>query len=116
MPFLAPIGAAILGTTGTAAATGFLAAAVGTVATVSAGLGIASGVKGLTAKAPNQPSASNVQAPPSVPTQQQAQQAAQNQVKTQQRRATKSQATSLEEQTNLLANPSTTKKTLLGQG
>ncbi len=114
MPFLAPIGIAL----GVAATATTAAAVVGGLAIASAGIGIAGGIKSLIGGSGGQNSGgSGIGAPavtPTIPSVKNAAAAAQTQIKEKKRRATTRIATSQGEQTNLLANPATTKKTLLG--
>ncbi len=113
MPFLAPIGIAL----GVSATATTAAAVVGGLAIASAGIGIAGGIKSLVGGSAGQDSGGSVGTPavtPTIPSVKNAAAAAQTQIKEKKRRATTRIATSQSEQTNLLANPATTKKTLLG--
>jgi hypothetical protein len=108
----AAIGAAILPSL---AAGSTAATIVGVGATALAGTMIASSVKSLTAGGGGGGGDFNVPGTPSVPTTQGAQAAAQQQTKEQKRRLSKRVFTSQEDQANLLATPSTTSVSLLGQ-
>jgi len=111
--FLATIGGAVTG----GAATGAAAAAIGAGAAAVTGLGIASGVQSLTrgdgvAAAP----APSVLPPsPTIPTIQQATQAAQGAQRARRRARTQTRFVTRAEEASLLAAPSVTRKTLLGQ-
>ena len=63
MPFLAPIGAAVLGTTGTAAATGFAASLVGTAVVAGGGLALAGLGKSVFGSGSNLPDQAGITAP-----------------------------------------------------
>jgi len=116
MPFLAPIGVAI------AASAGATLAAGGTAAAIVGGLGLAAGglaVAGLAKSVigGSKPAGGgNFNQPnlPSVPSTGQASAAASQIIKDQKRRSTNRVTSTQEDRQNLLANPSTTKKTLLG--
>ena len=112
MPFLAPIGVAL----GVASTATTAAAIVGGLAVAGGGLAVAGLAKSVIggSRASGQGSGVSVSPVPSVPTTGQASAAASQITKDQKRRSTTRVTSSQDAQQNLLANPSTTKKTLLG--
>jgi hypothetical protein len=94
-------------------AAGAAAGIVGAGAFALGGLAIASSIQSLTAGGGG--GGGNLPGVPSVPSASSAQQAANAQTREQKRRTSKRIFTSQEEQSNLLATPSTTEISLLGQ-
>ena len=114
MPFLAPIGIAL----GVAATATTASAIVGGLAVAGGGLAIAGLAKSIIGGSKAESGGTNVGGTqnqlPSTPSQERATIAATQIVKDQKRRSTKRVTSTQESQQNLLANPSTTTKTLLG--